>query len=721
VASATTEGRAKRIAVFAVVALLLALFFYFDFQRYLTFGYLHESMERFHAYYAAHRLLTILVYLGIYIAVTALSLPGAAVMTLAGGALFGLLWGTVIVSFASTIGATLAFLVSRYLFRDWVVQRFGDRMAAINRGVATEGGFYLFTLRLVPVFPFFVINLAMGLTPIRAVTFYFVSQIGMLPGTLVYINAGTMLGKLESAAGILSPAMLASFALLGVFPLLARKATAIMKNRRALAPFRKPSSFDYNMVIIGAGSAGLVSAIIGSTVRARVAMVEEDKMGGDCLNTGCVPSKALIRSARMLSYAARAKEFGFRSSHVDFDFGEVMERVQAVIRKVAPRDSVERFTAMGVDCIRGRAEIVSPWEVKVDDRVLSSRAIIVATGARPFVPPVPGLDKVDYLTSDTIWNLRRLPRRLVVLGGGPIGCELTQAFARLGSRVTQIEMAPRILIREDPEISTAMERIFQQEGVQLLTGHRAVSVAPAGAGGTITCEHDGEPVTIPFDAILVAVGRAPSARGFGLEELGVTIADNGTVATDEFLQTSIPTIFCAGDVAGPYQFTHTSAHQAWYASVNALFGGFKKFRADYRVIPWTTYVDPEVARVGLNESEAVDKGIAHEVSTFDMGELDRAITDGEEKGLVKVLTRPGSDKILGVTIMGPHAGDVIAEYVLAMKQGLGLNKILGTIHVYPTLAEANKYAAGEWKKAHKPETLLRWIETYHRWKRGTPQ
>jgi len=396
----------------------------------------------------------------------------------------------------------------------------------------------------------------------------------------------------------------------------------------------------------------------------------------------------------------------------------VMERVQAVIGRVAPKDSTERFTAMGVDCIRGRAQVVSPWEVKVGDKVLTTRTIIVATGARPLIPDISGLDRVRYLTSDTIWGLRQLPRRLVVLGGGPIGSELTQAFARLGSRVTQIEMGPRIMSREDEDISTAVRRTFEREGVRVLTEHRAVSVDVAGEHKTITCEHAGETVSIAFDEILVAVGRAATTRGLGLQRLGVAIAGNGTLAADEFLQTNFPTIFCAGDVAGPYQFTHTSAHQAWYASVNALFGAFRKFRADYRVIPWTTYVDPEVARVGLNEVEAREKGIPYELTTFDMGELDRAITDEERQGLVKVLTRPGSDKILGVTIMGPHAGDIIAEYVLAMKHGLGLNKILGTIHIYPTLAEANKYAAGEWKKAHKPETLLRWLEKFHRWRRG---
>jgi pyruvate/2-oxoglutarate dehydrogenase complex dihydrolipoamide dehydrogenase (E3) component len=493
---------------------------------------------------------------------------------------------------------------------------------------------------------------------------------------------------------------------------------AVVRNRRIYAKWPKPPHFDYNMIVAGAGSAGLVAAYIGAAVKAKVALVEKHKMGGDCLNTGCVPSKALIRSAKMLSYARRAETFGFDRAKIDFHFDKVMARVQQVIKTVAPHDSVERYTKLGVEVFQGEARITSPFSVEVEGRKLTTRSIIVATGARPFVPPIPGLDEIDYLTSDTVWSLRELPPRLAVLGGGPIGSELTQTFARLGSQVTQVEMEDRILSREDADISGMVRKRFEDEGVRVLTGHKATAVRAEAGGKVLVCEGPEGEVEIEFDAILVAVGRAANTRGFGLEALGVALAPNGTVAANGLLQTNFPNIYASGDVAGPYQFTHTAAHQSWYAAVNALFGRFKSFKADYRVIPWATFTDPEVARVGLNQAEAAAQGIPHEVTNYGIDDLDRAIADGEAHGLVRVLTKPGSDKILGVTIVGPHAGDLISEFVLAMKHNLGLNKILGTIHIYPTLAEANKYAAGMWKKAHAPQGLLRWIGRYHAWMRS---
>ncbi|PLX80645.1 MAG: pyridine nucleotide-disulfide oxidoreductase [Desulfuromonas sp.] len=711
------KSTSKLILILLIIGFIVS-FFAFDLGQYFSLAYIKEQQEAFNHFYRDNRALTITIYMLIYILVTALSLPGATVMTLAGGALFGLWAALVAVSFASSIGATLAFLVSRFLLRDWVQAKFGDKLKSINAGVEKDGGFYLFSLRLVPIFPFFVINLVMGLTPLKTSLFYLVSQVGMLPGTFVYVNAGTQLGQLESAGGILSPDLIFSFVLLGIFPLIAKKVLEVIKARKVYRGFSKPEKFDYNLVAIGAGSAGLVSAYIGAAVKAKVALIEKEKMGGDCLNTGCVPSKALIRSAKMLSYASRAAEFGFKSSDVDFDFATVMERVQKVISKVEPHDSEERYRSLGVDVIRGEAKIVSPWSIEVDGHTITTRSIVVATGARPFVPPIPGLDQVDYLTSDNIWQLRKLPQRLVVLGGGPIGSELTQAFARLGSHVTQVEMAPRIMGREDAEVADYMKETFRQEGIDVLTGHMAKEVVVERDDKMLVCEHDGERVDIPFDQILVAVGRRANSSGFGLEELGISLAGNGTIEADPFLRTNFPNILCAGDVAGPYQFTHTAAHQAWYAAVNGLFGSFKKFKVDYSVIPWATYTDPEVARVGLNETEANEQKIPYEVTRYGIDDLDRAIADSEDHGWVKVLTKPESDKILGVTIVGAHASDIIAEYILAMKNGIGLNKILGTIHIYPTLAEANKMTAGQWKKEHAPEKLLAWVEKLHRWRRG---
>lgn len=483
-------------------------------------------------------------------------------------------------------------------------------------------------------------------------------------------------------------------------------------------PINKPTKFDVNLVVIGAGSGGLVSAYIAAAVKAKVILIERHKMGGDCLNTGCVPSKAILRSAKMSSYYQRAEEFGFKPLKAIPVFKNIMQRVHDTVAAIEPHDSIERYTKLGVECITGEAKILSPYTVQVGDRVITTKSIIVATGARPFVPPIEGLDTVKYLTSDNVWDLKKQPKRLIVLGGGPIGCELSQAFSKLGSEVTQVEMQGAIMGREDPEIAELITQKFTADGINVLTNHRAIKVETRGQDKVLVCDNNGTNVEIPFDEILVAVGRAANSSGFGLETLGIQTRRNGTIETDEYLRTSVPNIFAVGDVAGPYQFTHTAAHQAWYAAVNALFGFVKKFKVDYRVIPWATFTMPEVARVGLNETDAKEKHIPYEVTTYDIDDLDRAIADGEAHGFIKVLTKPGKDKILGVTIVGHHAGDLISEYVLAMKHNIGLNKILGTIHLYPSLAEMNKYVAGNWKRAHQPKTVLKWVERFHQWRLG---
>ena len=715
----------KRLLVLIPLAAIVFAFFYFNLGHYLTLDALKASQAEFADFYRRWPVAVIAAFFLIYVAVTGASLPGAAILTLAAGALFGLVVGALVVSFASSIGATLAFLASRYLFRDAVRARFGNRLRAIDEGVARDGAFYLFTLRLVPAFPFFLVNLLMGLTTIRVSTFYIVSQIGMFAGTLVFVNAGTQLAKIESLAGIASPGLIASFAALGIFPWIARGLVNAVKARRVYAQWQKPRRFDRNMVVIGAGAGGLVSAYIAATVKARVTLVEAHKMGGDCLNFGCVPSKALIRSAKLAHQIRHAGHYGLSDSSPAVPFPTVMARVQQVIRDIEPHDSVERYTGLGVEVEQGYATIVDPWTVSIkrhdgSEQRLTTRSIVIAAGGAPFVPPLPGLDTVDYVTSDTMWDrfaaLDAVPGRIVVLGGGPIGCELTQSFARLGAQVTQVEMMSRIMVREDEEVSALVEARFRSEGIDVRTGTRAVRCERRDDGQYLVVETEWESSAIPFDYLIVAVGRAARLTGYGLETLGIETGK--TVVTNDYLQTLYPNIYAAGDVAGPYQFTHVAAHQAWYAAVNALFGRFRKFKADYRVIPWATFTDPEVARVGLSEDEAKAQGVAYEVATYPLHELDRAIADGATTGFIKVLTPPGKDSILGVTIVGEHAGDLLAEYVLAMKHGLGLNKLLGTIHTYPTLAEANKYVAGEWKRAHAPQRVLGWLERYHAWMRG---
>ncbi|PTT49553.1 FAD-dependent oxidoreductase [Aeromonas sp. HMWF015] len=712
-----------RLLLALVMGSLIGAFFALDLGRYLTLDALQAQQAAVAQWVDSHFVSAILLFVLIYVLSTALSLPGASLLTLGGSAVFGVAWGLLLVSFASTLGATLAFLSARFLLRDWVEQRFGDKLATFQSGMAKEGAFYLLSLRLIPIFPFFLVNLLMGLTPIRVSTYYWVSQLGMLPGTFVYVLAGSELGQLTSTGNILSPGLMVALTLLGLMPWLVKKLTTHFAQRRLLAPYRQPARYDYNLLVIGAGAGGLVTSYIAAAVKAKVALIEKHKMGGDCLNSGCVPSKALIRSARFAAEQRKADELGFSPSHSRADFAAVMERVAEVIKEVEPHDSIERYQGLGVECIEGEARLVSPWEVEVNGQRLASRHIVIATGARPLVPKLPGLDQVPFLTSDSLWQLRTPPRRLLVLGGGPIGCELAQSFALLGIPVTLVELSEQLLPREDREVADALAGQMSRDGVRLLTSWRAerADYLPAAEGALpirLQLRRGDETQVVEGDQLLLALGRVANVSGFGLEALGVELAPRGNIAVDGFLATNFPSILAVGDVAGPYQFTHFAAHQAWYAAVNALFGQFKRFRADYRVIPAATYTTPEIARVGLNRKEAEAQGIPFEATRFELAELDRAIADGERRGFVEVLTVPGKDTILGATIVGTHAGERIAEFVLAMRHRLGLGKILGTIHAYPTLMEGNKYVAGEWKRAHQPTRVLALLARYHRWRRG---
>jgi dihydrolipoamide dehydrogenase len=711
---------AKKLLLLLVIVALFVSAFVFDLTQYLSLDVLKEKQQQLNQLFADYPFTVFAIYFVIYVVTTALSLPGATILTLGSGAIFGLGWGLLLASFAASFGAFLAFLSARFILHDWVQEKFGDRLTAINRGMERDGAFYLLSLRLVPLFPFFVINLVMGLTKIKAWTFYWVSQVGMLLGTAVYVNAGTQLAQISSLGDVVSADLIGAFVLLGIFPLIAKAVLAFLKRRKAFKGYKKPKSFDNNLVVIGAGSAGLVSAYIASAVKAKVTLIEKHKMGGDCLNTGCVPSKALLHVAELAHNARNASRVGVSVGKVSVDFKQVMQQVQSVIKDIEPHDSVERYTKLGVNVEQGEARIVSPWEVDVtsngETKRITTRSIIIATGAKPLVPSFEGLDKVDYLTSDTLWELEELPKRLLVLGGGPIGCELSQAFQRLGSQVTQVEMADRLMGPEDNDTASLLSERLSAEGIDIKLNHKALRFEQHDGESVLIAEHDGQETQLPFDKVIIALGRQPNISGFGLEELG--IQTNKTVSTNELLQTNFPNIYACGDVAGPYQFTHVASHQAWYASVNALFDPFKTFRADYSVIPWVTYTSPQVANVGLTEQQAEKAGKAYEVTEYDIGDLDRAITDDNAFGRVKVLTKPGKDELLGVNIVGPQAGELLAEYVLAMKHGIGLNKILGTIHSYPTLSEANKYVAGEWKRANAPQKLLTWVEKFHRWRRS---
>lgn len=705
----------KKLIILLVLALVVVSYFYFDLDKTLTFAYLKDNQAHLQQMVRDHKPWSVIIYIGIYVLATGLSLPGATILTLAGGALFGSIIGTFYVSIASTLGATLAMIMARLFLQEWVNKKFGKKIESINRGVENEGAFYLLTLRLVPVVPFFLINLGMGLTKMRVFTYMWVSQLGMLPGTFVYVNAGSQLSSLKSASGILSPEVLGSFILLGIFPLIAKKLLNFLKAKKVYKGFKKPKKFEYDMIAIGGGAAGLVTAYISAAVKAKVALIEKDKMGGDCLNTGCVPSKAILKAAKHVYHTKHLDEFGVKISGLEIDFPKVMKRVQDVIKAIEPHDSRERYTGLGVDCLVGHAKIVSPWEVELNGKRLTTRSITIATGAAPFVPPIPGIENVDILVSDNLWDITELPNHLVILGGGPIGLEMAQAFSRLGSKVTIVEMYHRLMSKEDADVAAVIEKRLSQEGVNVLTSHKALKFS---GPNQLVVEHDGKELNIDFDKILVAVGRKARVKGFGLEELGVKLRGNGTIETDEFLRTNYPNIFACGDVTGPYQLTHMASHQAWYCAVNGIFGFLKKFKVDYSVVPWATYTDPEVATVGHTEESANAAGKEYEVYKYQLDDLDRAIADGETDGFVKVLVSPGTDKVIGATIVGAEASVSILEFVQAMKQGFGLNKILGTIHPYPSLGEANKYLAGIWKNSTKPEKLLTYLERFHQWRRS---
>jgi len=719
--------KATRWLALVFLVLAISAFFALDLNQYFTLHYLQQSQSDLARVYAERPWSMRAAYFVLYLTVAALSLPGAALLTLAGGAVFGFWWGLVLVSFASSMGATVSFWVARWLLRDWVQARFATQLQEINAGVQRAGALYLLSLRLIPVVPFFLINLTMGLTTLRSWTFYGVSQAGMLIGTAVFVNAGIHLGSLQRLSDAASPGLLGSLALIGLMPLVIRRAMRHAEKLRVFAPWRgqRPQRFDRNLIVIGAGAGGLVSAYIAAAVKAKVTLVEARQMGGDCLNTGCVPSKALIRSANVAHQMRQAAAFGITPAPGAVDFKAVMQRVRQVIADIAPHDSLERYTALGVDVVQGHATITNPWTVSIrrpdaSIQTLTTRSIVIAAGAAPVVPDLPGLQASGFLTSDTLWDalagLETLPKRWVVMGGGPIGCELAQAFARLGADVVQVEMAPRLLMREDSEVSATVQAALAADGVQVLTNHQALRCEQHDGTQVLVVSHHGQEVRLPFDRLLCAVGRAARLSGYGLEALG--IPTDKTIVTDDTLQTLYPNIFAAGDVASPMQLTHAAAHQAWYATVNALVGDFKRFRVNSRAIPHVTFTAPEVAGVGLNERQATERGIAYEVTRYDLNDLDRAIADGVPQGFVKVLTVPGKDRILGVTLVGAHAGELLAEYVLAMQHGLGLNKILGTVHSYPTLAEANKFAAGQWRRAHQPAALLAWAERFHRWRRG---
>ena len=708
------KDKMKKVFFLIVVLCILFIFYFFEGFRFLSLDYIQNEFESWKGFVQERWLSSAIIFFVVYVSATALSFPGATLLTLLAGALFGIVWGVVIVSFASTLGATFAFLGTRYLFRDFVERRFGVFIQRMNQGLKTDGELFVLSLRLIPVVPFFVVNAVFGLTQISTLKFFFYSQLGMIPGTFLYVNAGQELGKLRSLNGLLSPSVLISLTLLGIFPWLVRFGVLVMRNWQTYRLFPRPKSYDYNLIVIGAGAGGLVTSFIAAALKSKVLLIEKHLMGGDCLNYGCVPSKALLRSASAIHNIRHAGKFGIEVSEPKINFEKIMGRVQSVIKKIAPHDSVERYTKMGVDCISGEAILRSPFEVEVNGKKITTKNVVLATGAEPFIPQIPGLEETNVLTSETLWKLKELPRKLLVVGGGAMGCELAQAFGRLGSQVILVERSCFLLPRGDTEASAFIQKVFAEEHVQVLLSSEVISVS----SNIATIRSASTEMTVEFDKILFAIGRKARTQGFGLEQLGIELTDQKTIQHDEFLATRFPNIFVCGDCAGPYQLTHVAAHQAWYAAINALFSPFKKFKQDLRVIPSVIFTSPQIAQVGLTEAEAKDKKIEFQMHRYDLQDLDRAICDGDPRGFVKILVQAETGQIIGATIVSQNSGESISEIVLAMKHRIGIGKILETIHAYPTWAEANKYVAGKWKSANAPQLALKILEEFHSWRRG---
>lgn len=715
--------RITRIVIgLAVIAWLFA-YFTFDLGQYFTLAYFRSQHAAIHAQYAEQPWYAALVFIVIYIPVAATSLPGGALMTLAAGAFFGALWGTVVISIASTIAATITFLGSRFWFRDLIQNKFSDSLRLINSGIERDGALYLFLIRLTPLFPFFVVNVVMGLTPIPTLTFIWVSQIGMIPVTAILVNAGTEVAALDDLSGLLSPGLVASLIFCGVLPLLGRKLAAYLRSRRLLRRYAKPKQFDCNLICLGGSKAAIVAANAAASMKAKVMLIAPPTKPDGALVSGDALSKELVRCAQFLFETHRAHQRGIRSVRTSCDLADLVAEVQ---RRIADqqRYAAEWCSKHGITCISGEPMIVSPYAVKVRDRTLTTRSIVIATGSRMSIPIIAGIEKTNYYTADTLLALRVPPRRLLVVGGGSSGCELAQLFARLGSQVTLIETQQRLLASEDADVSELLLCQFQREGIDVRLGCLAQEFTVTEDRKALLYSRTGgaqrTPERVEFDELIVACGRIADTHDIGLEALGISVGDDGTVDVDEHLQTVYPNIYACGDVAAPFRFSHGAMSEASYAAFNALFR-LKRYKVNYSLMPWSALTDPEIARIGINEQEAATRAITHETAQYSYDESpDRLTATHEGEGLIKALTVPGKDKILGVTIVGPNASQLIAEFALAMAHGIGLSKMRATRHPYTGMGGVQRQATvpGWAMSGQEPIWLSRTLERFHTWQRG---
>lgn len=647
-----------------------------------------------------------------------LGIPGALILTLLAGAVFGWKWGTVIVSVSSTAGACCAFLLSRYFFRELIGEKYSGKGKSVLDAYESKGPLFLLSLRLVPIVPYFLVNLLMGVTRIPLATFALLSAVGMFPSTMLYVKAGVNFSQIRSVSDILSKKMLLLFCFFALIPVAANWMLPRIRFWWVMRKYPKPKSFDYNFVVVGAGSAGLVAANLGARLQAKVALVERGKSGGDCLNRGCVPSKTLLAIAKGVHHRESAESVSAPYGKAKKEYTAVRRSIQRVIEQIAPHDSFERYESLGVDCFEGNAEVISPYEVKVGEKVLTTKNVVIATGASPILPVMPGIREQGVYTSDTIWEMQDLPTRLLVLGGGAIGCELAQAFSRLGVKVTIVEKGPRILAREDERASMLLTGSLQKEGVKLFCETEAVRIDRVQEHLNVQMRRlDGSAENLEVDAVLVALGRKPNQEVF-LNAKGIESLSRAAVKVDSDLSvTTLPNFFFCGDSIGPDFFTHAAGFQGSVVALNALFGGWRKFSGTPKVMPRCIFTEPEVASVGMGEDVLKREKIPFTVCFYSWEKFDRALTEGKENGFVKVFLARGSDKILGATIVGERAGEILQQIVFAMHHGKGLGSFVNVIQPYPSYADCVRMAALAWKNNSAPKWIFPWLRDFHKWNR----
>ncbi len=687
----------KKVGLIVLIIVCVIAYYRLDGNQYLNLENIKLHHQELLSAYQQNPFSFSLFYFFVYVVLVALSFPGATVLSLAGGYIFGFIKGLLIINWASTIGASVAFLMARFFFKDFLQRKFHHTFLKINQGMDREGNQYLLTLRLIPIFPFFLINILMGLTNISFWRFFIVSLIGMLPGTAVYVWAGTTLQNVNSVSDIFTSKMITIFFLVGLIPIIQSKFLIYLKQRKNYLKFSKPKKFDYNLIVIGGGAAGLVNAYIAANLKAKVLLVEESNMGGECLNYGCVPSKALISLSNTKKYSKT-------------NFAELKNEISNIIQSIAPHDSIDRYSNMGVDCEKGKANLISPFEIQINGKTFSGKKIVIATGAKPFYPTIDGLDKNKVFDYESVWKLEKLPDHLVIIGGGAIGCELALAFSKLGSKVSIIEQNA-VLASEDRDMVNHVLTGLRTSTINIFENCKIISVNHD--ENKIIFENENKITEIHFEHLLLACGKVGNTEAIS-SNLNFDLDSRNYIVVNEYLETvKYRNIYACGDVNGLKQLTNAASHQAWYTSINALFGTWKKFRIEHDFIPHAVFIEPELARVGLNELDAKRKSIEYDLYLFDASDLDRNLIERNKLGKIKVLTIKNTDQILGVTIVGEAASEILAEFVLAMKYHLGLNKVLATSHIYPSFSEQNKYVAGVWKKNSVPKYIYKILKKYH--------